>query len=153
VEGGPPAVDRITRALSPVCSRVTQAFDELPPEAQLALRALSKAQIRFALFTRTGDQSTADLGTGRILLSLALARTNVAPIVITPLLAHEGWHLAHGLPVTAAQEYGARLAELQVCRRVVTPDRFTRGCLDAQAIVLLGERRAIEALVRAGFPR
>lgn len=147
VEGGEPAVQRLEIVFRSLC------VSGLPPEAERAVRGLSGARIRFALFTRTGDQSTADLSVKRILLSVVLARTNVTPGVIAPLLAHEGWHLAHGAPVTASQEYGARLAELQICRRLFEPSVFTRGCLDAQAIVLLGEERAVELLSRAGFPR
>jgi hypothetical protein len=150
VEGGPPAQERIGRVLRSLCRLVRPG---LPAEAAEAVRALGRARIRFALFTRTGDQSTLDLATGRILLAVALSRTNVAPVVIAPLLVHEGWHLARGGPVTAAEEYGARVAELQACELLIEADRFPRGCRDAAAIVGLGEARAVELLVRAGFPR
>ena len=48
----------------------------------------------------------------------------------------------------------ARLAEVQACRVVFrAPLEPSRGCLDAEAIVALGEARAVELLFRSGFPR
>jgi hypothetical protein len=124
-----------------------------PPEVQEAVRALAGARLRFALFTRTGDLSTVDLATSRIQIAVALSRTNVPPVIIGPLLVHEAVHVAKGLPVTAAQEYEARVAELAACRLLIEIDRFPRGCLDAQQIVDLGRDRAIRELFESGFRR
>jgi hypothetical protein len=153
IEGGPAAQNRIAFVLREfLCALDRDPFQ--PPEVKRAIRTLSKATIRFAVFTRTGEQSTADMSTNRILLNVDLARTSVDPVAIAPLLVHEGWHLSAGAPVTAAQEFGARVAEVQACRVIFRDDEEpTRGCLDAQAIVTLGETRAIELLVRAGFRR
>jgi hypothetical protein len=152
VEGGPAAQSRIGFILRQHLCRL--AFDETqPPEVKRAIAGLSRATIRFGRFTRTGEQSTLDLSTDRIFLNVDLARTSVDPIVIAPLLVHEGWHLAAQPPFTAEQEYGARLAELQACRVVFRDREPSRGCLDAQAIVALGEARAVDLLFRSGFPR
>jgi len=150
IEGGTPAQDRIDRVLRALCPI---AGTSAPPELRQAVHALGTARIRFALFTRTGNLSTADLSARRILLAVALARTNLPAGVIAPLLVHEGYHLSVGLPVTAGQEFHARLAELDACDLLFDEAHFPRGCTDAQAMVRLGEARAVELLVRAGYPR
>jgi len=153
IEGGEAAQGRIRSILRLNLCRIV-GDETQPQEVKQAIRALSGARIRFGILTRTGEQSTTDLTAKRILINVDLARTSVDPRLIAPLLVHEGWHLSVGGPVTAAQEYGARVAELQACRVVYRdPAEPSRGCVDAQAIVTLGESRAIELLVRAGFPR
>lgn len=152
IEGGEAAQGRIGSVLRRLCQIEGDRFQ--PAEVKQAIRALSDARIRFAIVTRTGEQSTADLTARRLLINVDLARTSVDPTLIAPLLVHEGWHLSAGGPVTAAQEFAARVAEVQACRVVYRNDAEpSRGCVDAQAIVTLGETRAIELLVRAGFPR
>jgi hypothetical protein len=152
VEGGQAAVDRLERALGPVCTKLQDG--KLPADVRMALRALQTSRVRFALFKRTGELSTADLVQRRILLAVALSRTNAPTAPIALLLVHEGYHLSLGAPVTAAQEFGARRAEYEACR-VLVPDRrrWPRGCDDALAMVRLGQVRATELLVRAGYPR
>jgi hypothetical protein len=152
VEGGQATVDRIARALGPVCGKLQEAA--LSPDVVRALRALQTSRVRFALFKRTGELSTTDLNARRILLAVALSRTNVPAGPIALLLVHEGYHLSFGTPVTAAQEFGARRAEYEACR-VLIPDRrrWPRGCDDALAMVRLGEARAVDLLARAGYPR
>lgn len=155
VEGGQAAVDRIERAVEPICDRLTgRRLPSLPENVIRAVRALTTAKIRFALLTRTGDLSTTDLKERRIFLAIALSRSNVPAGLITPLLVHEGFHLSFGTPVTAAQEFGARRAEYDACR-ILIPDRrrWPRGCDDALAMVRLREVRAVDLLVRAGYPR
>ena len=155
VEGGRAAQDRIERALGPVCEHLRgEKKPPLPDDIVRAVRALTTSKIRFSLLTRTGDLSTANLSERRILLAIALSRTNLPVGIITPLLIHEGYHLASGAPVTAAQEFGARRAEYDTCR-ILIPDtkRWPRGCDDAAAMVRLGEARAVELLVRAGYPQ
>lgn len=152
VEGGQATVDRIARALGPVCAKLQEAA--LSSDVVRSLRALQTSRVRFALFKRTGELSTTDLDARRVLLAVALSRTNAPAGPIALLLIHEGYHLSFAGPVTAAQEFGARRAEYEACR-VLLPDRRTwpRGCDDALAVVRLGEARAVESLVRAGYPR
>ena len=151
VEGGAAAQERIDRVLKPLCDLATK-----PTTSQTltdSIHALGRAKIRFALFTRTGDLSTAEIAAGRILLAIALSRTNVPAGVIAPLLVHEAYHILAGTPVTAAGEFQARTIEYEACRDLF-PDRDTwpRGCDDAQAMVRLGEARAVDLLLRAGYP-
>lgn len=150
VEGGDAAQGRIGFVLERLCRM--EADPDQPAELRDAIRRLAGTKIRFAVFTRTGEQSTLEPQASRILLNVDLARTSVDPVVIAPLLVHEAWHLSSG-PPTAALEYDARVAELQACRVVYATVEPSRGCTDAQAIVALGRGRAIEALVRAGYPR
>ena len=153
IEGGEAAQGRIASVLGTFLCRIV-GDETQPPEVKQAIRALSDAKVRFAILTRTGEQSTTDLNAKRIMINVDLARTSVDPTLIAPLLVHEGWHLSTGAPVTAAQEFGARVAEVQACRVVYrNSEEPSRGCVDAQAIVTLGETRAIELLARAGFPR
>ena len=151
VEGGAPAQERIDRVLKPLCDLAKKAG----ASATLTdtIHALGRAKIRFALFTRTGDLSTTELAERRILLAIALSRTNLPVGVIAPLLVHEAYHILDGGPVTAAGEFQARRIEYEACRDLF-PERDTwpRGCDDAQAMVRLGEARAVELLVRAGYP-
>lgn len=152
IEGGEAAHGRLGFVLGRLCQIHEDPFQR--PEVKQAIRALSSAKIRFAILTRTGEQSTADLTAKRILLNVDLARTSVDPTLIAPLLVHEGWHLSAGGAVDAAEEFAARVAEVQACQVVYRNEAEpSRGCVDAQAIVALGETRATELLVRAGFPR
>lgn len=158
IEGGEGAVERLgsrpdgRAAVQQLCP-FAKSDPIVPLELQQAVRALAGARMRFALFTRTGDLSTTNLPEHRILLAVALSRVNVDPRTIAPLLAHEGYHLAHGSPVTASQEFRARVAELAACRLIVDADEFPRWCREADAIIRLGEGRAVALLVRAGFPK
>jgi hypothetical protein len=159
IEGGPPAVARLVgpeeqkrpTPLASLCGLLAPGRGA-PVETQEAVRGLAHARIRFALFTRTGVLSTTDLAENRILLAVALSRTNLPPLAIAPLLAHEGYHIAKGGPVTAGQEFSARVAELGACRQFFKVEDYPRGCADADAIVRLGRDRAVDLLVRAGFP-
>jgi len=152
IEGGVPARDRIDRVLRPLCEAERASTN---PQFHLAMKALATARIRFALFSRTGNLSTADLGARRILLAIALSRENVPAGPIAPLLVHEGYHLSQGLPFSAAQEYEARVAEYAAC--IVLPGfdakHFPRDCSDARDIIRLGRAGAIALLVSAGYPR
>lgn len=153
VEGGEAAQGRIGFVLRQyLCSIVRDPTQ--PAEVKTAIGALREATIRFGVFTRTGEQSTADIPGRKIYLNVDLARTSVDPIVIAPLLVHEGVHISASGP-TAEQEFDARRAEVQACRVIFRnlEGDVPRGCLDAEAIVALGEARAVELLVRSGFPR
>ena len=150
IEGSVRALDRIGRVLDGLCGAKTLSSS---PEFQQALKALGTARIRFALFKRTGNLSTADMRAGRILLAVGLSHETVAVGTIAPLLIHEAYHLSQGLPVTATQEFHARVAEFAACGALFDEGHYTRGCDDARDIVRLGEARAVDLFVRAGYPR
>jgi hypothetical protein len=151
VEGGSPAQERLDRVLRPLCDLAKKTGTSMTLTD--SIHALDRAKIRFALFTRTGDLSTTELAEHRILIAIALSRTNVPAGVIAPLLVHEAYHILVGGPVTAANEFQARSVEYEACKNLFDPDHFPRGCDDARAMVRLGEARAEELLVRAGYPR
>ena len=150
IEGSVRALDRIGRVLDGLCGAKTLSSS---PEFQQALKALGTARIRFALFKRTGNLSTAYMRAGRILLAVGLSHETVAVGTIAPLLIHEAYHLSQGLPVTATQEFHARVAEFAACAALFDEDQYTRGCDDARDIVSLGKARAIDLFIRAGYPR
>jgi hypothetical protein len=150
VEGGPPGVARFRAALARLCPYFQGGVRR---ELSIALRGFEGSTIRFAAFGRTGVESTADLGARRIWVNVRFARTGSPYAWISPALVHEAWHLAHrGRAVTAEEELGARAAELNVCRLLMDPDEWPRGCRDAEALVALPPFRAVELLRSAGYP-
>ena len=152
IEGGVPARDRIDSVLRPLCAAELQSTN---PQFHEAMKALATARIRFALFTRTGNLSTADFGARRVLLAIGLSRENVPAGELAPLIVHEAYHLSQALPFTAEQEYEARVAEYAACVALPGFDakHFPRDCADARDIIRLGRAGAVALLVSAGYPR
>jgi hypothetical protein len=151
VEAGPPGVERFTAALRRLCPLFEGG---VAPELAEAVRGLDGATLRFAAFRRSGVESTADLATRRIWLNVRFARAGSPFSYIPPVLVHEAYHLAHaGREVTAAEELGARTAELAVCRELIEVDKWPRHCHDARRIVALGPARAVALLESAGYRR
>lgn len=149
VEGGPPGVARFRAALRRLCPFFAGG---VPRELAIALRGFEGATIRFAAFGRTGVESTSDLGARRIWVNARFARTGSPYAWVSPVLVHEAWHLANeAAAVTAEQELGARSAELATCRFLMDPDRWPRGCRDAEALLALPRSRAVELLRSAGY--
>jgi hypothetical protein len=147
IEGGPPAQVRLGGVLERLCSLL-----DGPADVVESVKALSGAHIRFARFARTGDPSTLVLTERRIYVNVVFARRDVSASYIMPILAHEGWHLAHlGEARTALQEVRARSVELAVCRRLLDVRRWPRGCTDAANLLALGEAGAVTKLVEAGY--
>jgi hypothetical protein len=148
IEGGPPAQDRLGGVLERLC-RVLDG----PADVAASVEALAGARIRFARFARTGDPSTLDLARRTIYVNVVFARRDVSASYIMPILAHEGWHLAHaGESRIALQEVRARSVELAVCRLLLDVRRWPRGCTDAQDLLRDGEPAAVTKLVEAGYP-
>jgi hypothetical protein len=115
---------------------------------------LDGATVRFAAFDLTGEEATADLVADVVYVNVRFARADTPTILVAPVLVHEGWHLAHrGQPVTALQEYLARVAELDACKQLIDRDKWIRDCQDAAQIVALGQTRAVDLLVAAGYAR
>jgi hypothetical protein len=149
VEGGPPGVARFRAALGRLCPFFAGG---VPRELAIALRGFERATIRFAAFARTGVESTSDLGARRIWVNVRFARTGSPYAWVSPVLVHEAWHLANGgSAVTAEQELDARAAELTTCRFLMDPDRWPRGCRDAEVLLALPRSRAVELLRSAGY--
>jgi hypothetical protein len=151
IEAGAAGFDRVRAGLRPLCALTGPSISV---ELRSAIQALGHATIRFAGFQRTGEEATTDLVARRINVNVRFARSNSPTILVTPVLVHEGWHLANaGARVTASQEFRARTAELEACKLLIDRDKWIRNCDDAARIVGLGEARAISLLVAAGFPK
>lgn len=148
VEGGEPAIARLSGVLERLCRLV-----DGPADVASAVEALSGARIRFARFARTGDPSTLVVSERLIYVNWVFSRRDVSASYIMPILAHEGWHLAHARePFTALQEVRARSVELAVCRLLLDARRWPRGCTDAENLLRGGEAAAAANLVEAGYP-
>jgi hypothetical protein len=151
IEAGTAGQVRLAAAVRALCAL---GHGGVPPELQQAVLGLDGVTIRFAAFDRTAEEATADLANGILYVNVRFARANTPTILVAPVLVHEGWHLAHrGLAVTAEQEYLARVAELDSCRQLIDRDKWIRDCLDAEQVVALGETRAVDLLVAAGYAR
>lgn len=126
----------------------------LDVDVAVRLREFAQAGgvVRFAQFQATGVDSTADLAANppRILVNAKFARAD--PIWIAPLIAHDTAFLDLD-PTTAEGALAARRAEAQVCAQLAgspsAPDRPSRGCEDANALLALPDPLA--ALRSAGF--
>lgn len=150
IEGGVAARQRLMAGLRPLCALTGPSIS---PELRDGIAGLDGVVLRFAAFQRSGEEASTDLPAGRIFVNLRFARTNTPTILVTPILVHEGWHLAHqGERVTASGEFKAREAELGACRQLIDRDKWIRNCEDAENIVNLGEERAVALLMTAGFP-
>ncbi|MCA1834208.1 MAG: hypothetical protein LC750_16045 [Actinobacteria bacterium] len=149
IYGGAAAQQRLFAGLRPVCALTGPS---ITPELRDAVAGLHDAVLRFAAFRRSGEEATADLASGVVYINVRFARANTPTVLVTPILMHEGWHLAHkGEAVTATSEFRARKAELDACRQLIDRDKWIRNCEDAERIVDLGEPAAVRLLTNAGF--
>ncbi|MDP8969148.1 MAG: hypothetical protein M3N52_01285, partial [Actinomycetota bacterium] len=121
---------------------------EHPTRAALEWFAGSGGTVRFAVFAVTGVDSTATLstlegppGSGElegplILVNAKFARTD--PLWVAPLVAHDAVLLHQDrLQGSAEGALTARRAEVEVCRRLLSDRRPSRGCRDAEALLAL----------------
>ncbi|HEV2685604.1 MAG TPA: hypothetical protein VGW79_03105 [Actinomycetota bacterium] len=146
---GPAGALRLRAVLSDLCRL---SHGGVPAELTTAIRGLKNSTIRFAAFQRAGVESTADFATGTIWLNLKFSESNIPVEQVAPVLVHEGWHLAHPKDaVTAEQELGARRAEVDACRELMSVDKWPRWCNDARTLTDLPAARAIALLVSAGY--
>jgi len=151
IEAGAAGQTRLAAAVRALCAL---GQGGVPRELQTAVLGLDGATLRFAAFDRTGEEATADLAADVLYVNVRFARANTPTILVAPVLVHEGWHLAHrGQAVTAEQEYFARVAELEACKQLIDRDKWIRNCEDAEQLVGLGESRAVDLLVAAGYAR
>jgi hypothetical protein len=150
IEAGASGQARLGAAVASLC-RLTGG---VAPELRTAVLGLKGATLRFGAFDRTGEDATSDLSARTLYVNIRFARANTPTVLVAPVLVHEGWHLANaGVPVTARQEYLARVAELDACRQLIDRDKWIRDCTDADELVSLGEARAVEVLAAAGYER
>lgn len=148
---GPAGVARLRSVLTDVCRL---ASGGVAPEVTTAVEGLRGATVRFAGFERAGVESTADLATRTIWLNIKFSQESMPVEEVVPVLLHDAWNLAHPKEaVTAAQELGARRAEVGACRELIAIDKWPRWCNDARTLTDLPEATAINALVSAGYQR
>lgn len=136
---------RLRTALGAVCEV------EMPAEARQAVAALADAEAvaRFAVFERTGVDSTLDLRADRPRVLINARFTQVEqPRWIAPLLVHDAV-VFQGEPGTATTAVAARRAELAVCEALFASDDFSRGCGTAAELMALDDPAA--ALREAGY--
>lgn len=122
----------------------------LEPGTEDAIRAFARdgGVVRFAQFEATGVDSAAVLDgePSTILVNARLQRTD--PLWIAPVVAHDAVVLS-GDAETVDTRLAARRAEAQVCERLLSGRRPSRGCDDAQQ--LLAQPDPAAALRDAGF--
>jgi hypothetical protein len=148
---GPAGAVRLRGVLADVCRL---SHGGVPAEVTTAIGGLKGATIRFAAFQRAGVESTTDFATRTIWLNLKFSQSNLPIEDVAPVIVHEGWHLAHPTDVvTAEQELGARRAEVDTCRELISAEKWPRWCNDARTLTDLPLARAIALLVSAGYPR
>ena len=151
VEAGVAGQQRVALALRDLCGI---AGPGVPDELRQALAGLNGVAIRFAGLERTGEDAVSDLSIPRLYLNVRFARHDVRTDIIGPILVHEGWHLAHRtLVVDARQEFFARVAEADACRLLIPKKKWVRNCTDADALVAVGETRAVALLEQAGYAK
>lgn len=147
---GPAGAVRLRAVLTDLCHL---SHGGVPADLTTSIGGLKGVTIRFAAFQRAGVESTADYATRTIWLNLKFSQSNLPIEQVAPVIVHEGWHLAHpGDIVTAEQELGARTAEVDACRQLIT-GKWPRWCDDARTLTELPVARAIDLLVSAGYPR
>lgn len=141
------------RALGATCSLLRRGEFE---EAETGLRqwATNRGQLRFAVFERSGvESSLRATDDGRLVLELNASfqfedATRAAPAIIGQLtqLAQASFP---GEPITAETALTAAEAQAEACDMLVFPDHEPRGCLDVEE--LLAEPDPLGALTDAGY--
>lgn len=153
VVGDAGARRQASRALGATCSLLRRGpFDDA--EVGLAEWAAAQGQLRFAVFERTGVESSLRLTDGVIVLELNASylyedATRAAPAILhqLTLLADPGFP---GAPVTAERALLGAQAQAAACERLVFTSDPPRGCLDVTE--LLADPDPLAALAAAGYP-
>ncbi len=125
------------RALSATCQLLESG--RFPTAQQgLARWAAEDGVLRFAVFERSGVDSSARIDDGHPVIELNARyqfqdATQAAPFVVHELvhLASGGWP---GAPVTAAGELAAMQAQAAACGRLAFATQAPRGCVDAETL-------------------
>jgi hypothetical protein len=117
----------------------------------------ARAEVAFAEFELTINESTTVLGAGRprVLVHSKFQQGEAAADRVAVVLAHEGVHVAAGGvggQPDAAGELAARTAELEACGRLFTGGaQPNRGCADAAALLSGDDATAVQRLKEAGY--
>ena len=140
-----------TRTLSALCQILQRGSF---PEAEEGLRrwAEQDGALRFAVFERTGLDSSARVEDGEVIIELNAKFQFDDATLAAPMVLHELVHLAGGWPgspVGADGELAAMAAQDAACERLVARGSLPRGCGDAAELLELQDPRS--ALVEAGY--
>lgn len=155
IVGDPAAQRQASRALGATCSLLRRGgFTDA--EAGLREWAANRGELRFAVFERSGVESSLRRdGEGRLSLELNASfqfedATRAAPAIVhqLTLLADRGFP---GAPITAERALLGTQAQASACDRLVFTDDQPRGCLDVAE--LLADPDPLTALEAAGYPR
>lgn len=140
-----------TRTLSALCQILQRGSF---PDAEEGLRrwAEQDGAFRFAVFERTGLDSSARVEDGSVVIELNAKFQFDDATLAAPMVLHELVHLAGGwpgTPVGAEEELAAMQAQHEACERLVARDALPRGCGDAVELLELQDPRS--ALAEAGY--
>lgn len=127
-----------TRTLGAVCTLLGRGGFELA-EAGLERWAASDGRLRFAVFEKTGLDSSARVEDGRVVIELNAKFQFDDATLAAPFVIHELTHLGDGwpgAPVSAAAELRALGAQALACERLVIRDDPPRGCADAEEVLV-----------------
>ena len=150
VAGGDGVV-RLRTALKQICGL---AAGGVALEVTEAIAGLDGATLRFGGFDVTGAESTADFTTRTVWLNIKFGLRKTPVVELVPVILHEAWHLARATSeVTAAEELGARRAEVEGCRQVIPVPKWPRWCRDADDLTRIPRENAEKLLVSAGYGR
>jgi hypothetical protein len=153
VVGDPGAQGQAGRALGATCALLQRDGLE---DARAGLDAwiTNRGQLRYAVFERSGVESSMRTDGGRLVLELNASfqfedATRAAPAIVhqLTLLADPGWP---GAPVTAERALRGAEAEALACDRLVFTADPPRGCLDVEE--LLASEDPLGQLLAAGYP-
>jgi hypothetical protein len=148
--GTPREVDLLAAAADRVCGLRSTAPIERAREAL----DRDRATVVFAEFRASGNESTTRFAPGgaTVLVNGKFSRGPAERVAV--LLVHEGSHVADGGPPDAAGELAAVRAQADACHRLFTGQQRlgpNRSCLDGDALLAVGEARALAALRTAGY--
>lgn len=135
-----------------VLGRAVDGLCALDLSRYAALRRFAEQQgvVRFAVFERTGVDSTARWegadGAPLVLVNAKFSRTD--PLWVSPLVVHDAVLLEASVPDALAAVM-AREAEHAACQRLFQTRRPSRGCEDAAELLALED--PVAALRAAGW--
>lgn len=140
------------RALGALCQQLALRSDLAGAQRGLEQWVAAGGTLRFAVFERSGVDSSARIEAGRPVIELNARFQFEDATEAAPFVAHELVHLATAWPgraVDAAGELEAMEVQRRVCAALVFRDGAPRGCGDAAALAAMED--PIGALRAAGY--
>lgn len=140
-----------------ICKRLRQRNIDPVAQDRVVGAARRQAVIGFAQFERTGEDSTTIVESGqpmRVAINARYShRGKSFKAYLAAVVVHELMHAGAGrLPVSAEDEFVARLVEHQFCLDLLPNQAKGRSCTEAETIVGWGRDTAVNRLRGAGYP-